>query len=1160
MFNSKFKILSLSILLLLITVIISPSKADAVLYNASGMLGHYNADGSPDYTSSYVNNGHPNDKGFATTYGSLAIDRINHHLFVSDTGNNRVLVFQMNNNNTDVSSHSAINVLGQPNFTTNTLLATSASTITAPRGIYYDSDNGRLFVSDTGSSRILIFSLANGISNNMPASNVLGQPDFTSSSTAITQSGLNNPRSINYDSISKLLFIADTGNHRVMIFDLTNGISNNMPAVHEIGQIDFVHNTAAVTPTISGFNNPRGLTYDNVGKRLFVADWTNNRVLVFNLSSGITDGMNASNVLGQTSFTTKGTATSQSGFSQPNGADYDTVHKRLFVTENINNRVLVFDLSSGITGNGMAASHILGQTDFVSGITGTTQKKLSFPVANVYDPINNLLFVPDGGNNRVMIYDVSSINDGQNAVSEIGQYDSNDNINWANGTTNGVMVNDLGFSSPDAMSIDAVNHRLFIGEINNSRVLVYNLDANNNIASSTPAYVLGQPDFVSNSVITPPTNKSFYAIHYLVYDSTDKRLFVSDTGNNRVLVFDLNNGIQNYMPASFVLGQPDFTTNTYSVNNTSVGQDDATYDPINKRLFTSDELHNRVMVWNANPLTMSNGEQALYVLGQPDFTHSAQATTVNGSWYPCGLFYDSISDRLFVSENKNNRVVVFDFNYDPIHNGMNARYVFGQNDFTHYDPNITQNGLNGNADISYDQINKILYVCDDNNNRVMVYNVANVTNGMGAVNVFGQADFVSSTARITQNGIGGSLGNVLFSPSNKSVFVAEEGNNRVIQYKLVNITNSGTLTSANVGSTYSKNITTENSQNTLSYSLYNGTLPNGLSLNANTGVISGIPTTETTSTFTIEADDTSSTGSFFDRASFTLTVKAPVPVAPSDVTVTSNSTTSLHLSWTDNSSDETEFVIDQSTNGIDYNNILHLAANTLSTDINNLSPNTTYYFRIVSSNSNGISVYAYGTGYTLSNIPSNFTGIKNAGQSFVTLNWIGDATSYYVENVNDNLNSGWINSTNYVFSNLYCSKNYNFRVKARNINNTETDWNTWSVDSDNCHNSGMLFLNTINKTVNMSIVPVVPPFEVKVNSTEQKATCSISRNLKENSTGTDVLCLQKYLYDNKYLSSKKDLTSFFGPKTKKAVIVFQKKNKLIADGIFGEKSRKVGKY
>ena len=58
--------------------------------------------------------------------------------------------------------------------------------------------------------------------------------------------------------------------------------------------------------------------------------------------------------------------------------------------------------------------------------------------------------------------------------------------------------------------------------------------------------------------------------------------------------------------------------------------------------------------------------------------------------------------------------------------------------------------------------------------------------------------------------------------------------------------------------------------------------------------------------------------------------------------------------------------------------------------------------------------------------------------------------------------------------------------------------------------------------------------------------------LKQGSTGSDVKTLQTKLINWGYLSGKAD--GIFGPKTKAAVIYFQRRNGLVADGIVGTKT------
>jgi DNA-binding beta-propeller fold protein YncE len=48
------------------------------------------------------------------------------------------------------------------------------------------------------------------------------------------------------------------------------------------------------------------------------------------------------------------------------------------------------------------------------------------------------------------------------------------------------------------------------------------------------------------------------------------------------------------------------------------------------------------------------------VLGQADFTHLVVATTQSGIHFPIGVTYVPATSQLFVSDNANNRIMIFD--------------------------------------------------------------------------------------------------------------------------------------------------------------------------------------------------------------------------------------------------------------------------------------------------------------------------------------------------------------------------------------------------------------------------------------------------------------------------------------------------------------------
>ncbi|MBI4646465.1 MAG: DUF11 domain-containing protein [Bacteroidia bacterium] len=228
-------------------------------------------------------------------------------------------------------------VLGQIDFTSSTS-GTAADKFNTPQGIYVSS-GGKLIVSDRFNNRVLIW---NSIptTNGTPADVVVGQPDFITSSSGNAANQMNQPWGVWVSPDGKLL-VADEQNHRVLIFN-TIPTSNNANADVVIGQTGFGVSTSGLSQT--ELSIPVGVTVSPDGK-LAIGEFGNNRVLFYN-SIPVSNGAAADVVLGQPDFTTNtqfypGGAPSNQNMNRPYNVSFD-LYGRLFVAGRDMNRVMIF--------------------------------------------------------------------------------------------------------------------------------------------------------------------------------------------------------------------------------------------------------------------------------------------------------------------------------------------------------------------------------------------------------------------------------------------------------------------------------------------------------------------------------------------------------------------------------------------------------------------------------------------------------------------------------------------------------------------------------------------------------------------------------------------------------------------------------------------------
>jgi hypothetical protein len=295
------------------------------------------------------------------------------------------------------------------------------------------------------------------------------------------------------------------------------------------------------------------------------------------------------------------------------------------------------------------------------------------------------LVVGDRANFRYLVYDKNAKHSGSAALAVIGQ---NDFVsNQANQGSAGPVANGIGGTGGggdwNGCAADSAG-RLYLADRVNNRVLVYNsVPTSNGVAAD---FALGQAGLNSNTANSGASGLGWLNGPLGIY-ARDNQLFVADTGNYRVLVYNLPI-TANQQPATFVIGQPNSTTVTSgSGAGKFLGLPTAIYSDGSK-LFVAD-YSNRVMVYS--PVPTATGALATAVLGQPDFATSGSlgvtnAQQFNGPAYNAGgavMFItnmDEVAGNLWVPDL--NQARIMGFPATSISTYMNATQVIGQSNLT----------------------------------------------------------------------------------------------------------------------------------------------------------------------------------------------------------------------------------------------------------------------------------------------------------------------------------------------------------------------------------------------------------------------------------------------------------------------------------------------
>jgi hypothetical protein len=309
--------------------------------------------------------------------------------------------------NFPLSAKGAEVILGKIITPEELVIPLSPSTIEmfAPRGACLISENGPLWVSDTGHHRLLGWKNL-PTQDSQPADWVIGQPDFFHEG----QNAKGKPGSATFSvptGICKCgegLAVADAWNHRVLIWKNLPQDSH-VPADLVLGQANFHENQPNRGKLEAGANTLNWCygVFCHQGK-LFVADTGNRRVLIWHQLPE-ENGQPADLVLGQPDMYHRDENAGGSASSNSMRWCHDIAFwgENLVVIDAGNNRVMIWEGMP--TGNNAPCAVVLGQKNFnaVEMNQGTyfpNASSLSLPYGVA--TTDNWLIVADTANSRLL--------------------------------------------------------------------------------------------------------------------------------------------------------------------------------------------------------------------------------------------------------------------------------------------------------------------------------------------------------------------------------------------------------------------------------------------------------------------------------------------------------------------------------------------------------------------------------------------------------------------------------------------------------------------------------------------------------------------------------------------------------------------------------------
>ena len=688
-----------------------------------------------------------------------------------------------------------------------------------PTDLALSNDGKNLYIVDSKNDRIKVYDLTSGDDCPSGTDDVIKDEvcfDDIFGSSGTSNGRFDIPTDLAVDPDTGDIYVIDSNNNRVQKFESDGDFDIDFGS-DDSGDNDYL-------------GSPSAIAVHKDSDYVYVADSDTDSISVFDRNGNF-----------KFSFDDDGFG---NDFDRPSGMVIDNKDDMLYVADTRNHQIRIFELTDGDNCPSGTEEVEEDEVCFVAdfGSSGSTEGKFDEPAGVAFDEDESILYVADTENDRIQSFEMVSgstcpsgtekIINGVCFIEEFG----------SSGSTDGK------FTSPEGLAFDEVNDLLYVADTENDRIqMISTVGSSNSISFSEEFGSQGSSD----DEFDMPTD--------LAIDDNDN-LYIVDSKNDRIKVYDLTSGDDCPSGTDDVIKDEVCFDDIFGSSGTSNGRfdipTDLAVDPDTGDIYVIDSNNNRVQKFESDgdfdidfgsddsgdndylgsPSAIAVHKDSDYVYVADSDTDSISVFDRNGNFKfsfdddgfgndfdrPSGMVIDNKDDMLYVADTRNHQIRIFELtDGDNCPSGteeVEEDEVCFVADFG--SSGSTEGKFDEPAGVAFDEDESILYVADTENDRIQSFEMVS-----GSTCPSGTEKIINGVCFIEEFGSSGSTDGKFTSPEglafdevNDLLYVADTENDRIQILSLPTGSGSSSSGSSSSGSSSSSSDEVPSSPKNLSAS------------------------------------------------------------------------------------------------------------------------------------------------------------------------------------------------------------------------------------------------------------------------------------------------------------------------------------------------------